>query len=54
MASRANIVEWSCNGNIYYCDDFANRNDLMSYWNACPGDPIHLDHDDDMIPCEFD
>ena len=44
---------WNCSGNLYNCGDFSNRTQLMSYWNACPGDPSDLDgNDNDGIPCE--
>jgi hypothetical protein len=44
--------QWSCSGDIYNCSDFNNRNDLMSYFNACPGDPSRLDQNNDGVPCE--
>lgn len=43
---------WSCIGNIYNCGDFATCDEVMSYWNACPGDPSRLDGDHDGRPCE--
>lgn len=48
----SNAPVWSCAGDIYNCGDFSNRTDLMSYFNACPGDPSKLDNDNDGIPCE--
>lgn len=44
--------QWSCSGNIYNCSDFSNRNQLMDYFNACPGDPSDLDGNKDGVPCE--
>ncbi len=43
---------WNCLGNIYNCDSFTSCADVMSYWNACPGDPSRLDGDHDGRPCE--
>jgi len=43
---------WNCVGNIYNCSDFSSCAEVMSYWNACPGDPSRLDGDNDGIPCE--
>lgn len=43
---------WNCSGNIYNCSDFSSCAEIMSYWNACPGDPSWLDGDNDGIPCE--
>ncbi len=43
---------WNCNGNLYNCSDFASYRDVMSYWNACPGDPSGLDRDRDGQPCD--
>lgn len=43
---------WNCSGNIYNCSDFSSCDEVMSYWNACPGDPSWLDGDNDGIPCE--
>lgn len=43
---------WDCSGNIYNCSDFSSCAEVMSYWNACPGDPSRLDGDNDGIPCE--
>jgi len=43
---------WNCIGNIYNCSDFSSCAQVMSYWNACPGDPSRLDGDNDGIPCE--
>jgi len=41
-----------CAGNIYDCGDFSSCDEVMSYWNACPGDPSRLDGDQDGRPCE--
>jgi len=43
---------WSCGGNLYNCGDFGSCGQVMSYWNACPGDPSDLDGNDDGRPCE--
>jgi len=43
---------WNCTGNIYNCSDFSSCDQVMSYWNACPGDPSWLDGDNDGMPCE--
>jgi len=43
---------WNCSGNIYNCSDFSSCEQVMSYWNACPGDPSRLDGDNDGTPCE--
>lgn len=43
---------WNCSGNLYNCSDFSSCEQVMSYWNACPGDPSWLDGDNDGIPCE--
>lgn len=43
---------WNCIGNIYNCSDFSSCAEVMSYWNACPGDPSRLDGDHDGVPCE--
>jgi len=43
---------WNCTGDIYNCNSFSSRADLMSYFNSCPGDPSDLDHDGNGIPCE--
>ncbi len=43
---------WNCIGNIYNCSDFSSCAEVMSYWNACPGDPSRLDGDNDGVPCE--
>lgn len=51
-APAAPASSWVCFGDRYNCDDFSNRAELMSYWNACPGDPSRLDRDNDGIPCE--
>lgn len=44
--------QWTCSGDIYNCSSFTNRTDLMSYFNACPGDPSKLDGNNDGVPCE--
>lgn len=44
--------QWDCNGNLYNCGDFGSCSEVMSYWNACPGDPSRLDGDNDGVPCE--
>jgi micrococcal nuclease len=43
---------WNCIGNLYNCGDFSSCDKVMSYWNACPGDPSRLDGDHDGRPCE--
>jgi micrococcal nuclease len=43
---------WNCSGNLYNCGDFSSCAQVMSYWNACPGDPSLLDGDHDGVPCE--
>lgn len=43
---------WNCSGNLYNCSDFSSCAEVMSYWNACPGDPSRLDGDNDGVPCE--
>ncbi|MCJ7619220.1 MAG: thermonuclease family protein [Anaerolineae bacterium] len=43
---------WDCVGNIYDCGDFSSCDEVMSYWQACPGDPSRLDGDHDGRPCE--
>lgn len=43
---------WDCGGDLYNCGDFSSCQELMSYWNACPGDPSQLDEDGDGQPCE--
>jgi len=43
---------WNCHGNLYNCGDFSSCAQVMSYWNACPGDPSRLDGDRDGVPCE--
>jgi micrococcal nuclease len=43
---------WSCVGNLYNCGDFSSCEEVMSYWQACPGDPSRLDGDHDGRPCE--
>lgn len=42
---------WVCTGDLYNCGDLTGG-DLLSYWNACPGDPSGLDRDHDGHPCE--
>lgn len=44
--------QWSCGGDSYNCSDFSSRAELMSYFNACPGDPSRLDNNNDGVPCE--
>lgn len=44
--------KWDCDGDLYNCGDFSSCEEVMSYWNACPGDPSRLDGDKDGIPCE--
>jgi len=46
-ATRGNCVD-----NIYNCGDFSSCDEVMSYWQACPGDPSRLDGDHDGRPCE--
>jgi micrococcal nuclease len=43
---------WNCSGNLYNCGDFASCDQVMSYWEACSGDPSRLDGDHDGKPCE--
>jgi micrococcal nuclease len=43
---------WNCVGNLYNCGDFSSCEEVMSYWQACPGDPSRLDGDHDDKPCE--
>jgi hypothetical protein len=44
---------WDCSRDIYNCSDFANRRELESYWNACPGDPSRLDgNPKNGVPCD--
>lgn len=43
---------WTCYGDLYNCNDFSSWNQMMDYWNACPGDPSQLDRDKNGIPCE--
>lgn len=45
-------TQWNCTGNQYNCGDFSTCSEVMSYWNACPGDPSDLDRDGDGRPCE--
>ena len=51
-AAPTSGTSWNCSGNIYNCSDFSSCKQVMSYWNACPGDPSWLDGDNDGIPCE--
>src|SRR5690606_7996835 len=44
--------QWTCVGDQYNCSSFGSRSEMLSYWNACPGDPSRLDSDNDGIPCE--
>lgn len=44
--------QWNCSGDRYNCSDFSSRAELMSYFNACPGDPSKLDANNDGVPCE--
>lgn len=46
------VQEWNCIGDRYNCSDFSNCAEVMSYFNACPGDPSRLDRNNDGIPCE--
>jgi endonuclease YncB( thermonuclease family) len=52
MATRRPISRWNCSGNRYNCSDFSSCAEVMDYWRACPGDPSHLDGDNDGKPCE--
>jgi len=45
-------TDWNCNGDLHNCGDFTSCDEVWVYWNACPGDPSHLDGDDDGKPCE--
>lgn len=45
-------TQWVCEGDIYNCGSFTDRDALMSYFNACPGDPSNLDGNGDGEPCE--
>jgi len=45
-------LQWNCLGDRYNCGDFSTCSQVMSYWNACSGDPSRLDGDNDGIPCE--
>lgn len=57
--SLAPVGGWNCNGEQYDCPDFRpeeggqyNRDQMMDYWNTCPGDPSNLDgHPEDGQPC---
>lgn len=51
-AAPTSGTSWNCSGNIYNCSDFSSCDQVMSRWNACPGDPSWLDGDNDGIPCE--
>lgn len=44
--------QFTCIGDIYNCGDFSSCNQVMPYFNACPGDPSGLDRDNDGVPCE--
>ena len=44
--------QWTCSGNQYNRSDFSTCSQVMSYFNACPGDPSRLDGDHDGRPCE--
>jgi len=50
--SVAPVNQWNCAGNLYDCSDFSSREEVMSYFYACPGDPSRMDGDGDGIPCE--
>jgi LysM repeat protein len=50
--SQPQAATWNCSGNIYNCGDFPSCSQIMSYWNACPGDPSNLDGNNDGQPCE--
>jgi micrococcal nuclease len=52
VPTAASGPSWNRIGNIYNCSDFSSCAEVMSYWNACPGDPSHLDGDYDGRPCE--
>lgn len=52
VSTAAATQTWQCAGDVYNCGSFANRNELLSYFNACPGDPSKLDQDGDGVPCE--
>jgi len=41
---------WNCVGNLHNCGDFSSCDEVMSYWNTCPGDPSRLDGDNDGVP----
>ncbi|MDX2075969.1 MAG: SH3 domain-containing protein [bacterium] len=45
---------WTCVGNLYDCSSFSSREEVMSYFYACPGDPSRMDGDGDGYPCERD
>jgi len=44
--------KWNCNGDLYNCGNFSSCDEVMSYWNACPGDSSRLDGDKDGVPRE--
>jgi len=48
------VMQWNCVGNIYDCSSFISREQVMSYFYACPGDPSRMDGDGDGYPCERD
>lgn len=50
--SVAPVNQWDCRGNLYDCSSFTSREQVMSYFYACPGDPSHMDGDGDGYPCE--
>jgi hypothetical protein len=52
VPTQGPVSGWNCSGNIYDCGDFSSCADVMSYFNACPGDPSKLDGDNDGVPCE--
>jgi hypothetical protein len=55
IVSTAGQQAWDCSGNFYNCstEDFANMDEMYSYFNSCPGDPSGLDgNDNDGLPCE--
>lgn len=42
----------NCSADSFNCSDFSSCSEVMSVFNACPGDPHGLDGDDDGVPCE--
>lgn len=51
-SSSGNQSQWDCSTD-YNCSYFGSScAQVMSYWNACPGDPSNLDDDNDGKPCE--